>query len=107
MCPEFSAETMVDISKAKCPWPKISTFLNDKTGPWIVVEKFVMCCILRTHRLCLIFPVFLVENINQDTVSLEFRNLSDVMDHHADRNSDKNAVSYGDPERKSRARMPK
>lgn len=29
------------------------------------------------------------------------------MDHHADRNSDKNAVSYGDPERKSRARMSK
>lgn len=50
---------------------------------------------------------FLVENINQDTVGLEFRNLSDVMDHHADRNSDKNALSYGDPERKSRARMPK
>lgn len=50
---------------------------------------------------------FLVENINQDTVGLEFRNLSDVMDHHADRNSDKNAVSYGDPERKSRARMSK
>lgn len=51
--------------------------------------------------------MFLGENINQDTVGLEFRNLSDVMDHDADWNSDKNVVAYGDPERKSPAWMQK
>lgn len=43
--------------------------------------------------------MFLRENINQDTVGLEFRNLSDLMDHDADRDSDKNVGAYGGPER--------
>lgn len=97
MSPEFSEETiMVDtgISKAKCTWPKMSTWTT----------QFILCClgyrILRTNRLCLIIQfVFLRENINQDTVGLEFRNLSDLMDHDADRDSDKNAGAYGGPER--------
>lgn len=91
-CPEFSEETIVDISKAKCTWPKISTW---KTHNRTVDRSWEFYDVLfriqhseNSPSVLNLFNLFSRENINQDTVGLEFRNLSDLMDHDADRNSD-------------------